>query len=143
MFAWNITTNCSKCHCGATLVSVHKKPGKRSSEPLRFKHAAVSSDHHLCSEVGKSILQKGGSAVDSVIAVQFCVEVVNSHSTGIGGGGFMLVYDAKTGQLPWVMVSVIAEINKNWAAFVMQYYRGILALYDACFFNCHEWISVL
>lgn len=83
------------------LISVHKKAGKRghsSSEPFRFKHAAVSSDHHLCSEVGKTILQKGGSAVDAVIAVQFCVEVVNSHSTGIGGGGFMIVYDKKTGK---------------------------------------------
>ena len=64
---------------------------------MRFKHAAVSSDHHHCSEIGKSILQKGGSAVDAVISVQFCVEVINSHSTGIGGGGFMLVYDKKTG----------------------------------------------
>ena len=52
----------------------------------------------MCSEIGKSILKKGGSAVDSVIAVQFCVEVVNSHSTGIGGGGFMLVFDKKTGK---------------------------------------------
>ena len=47
--------------------------------------------------MGKGILQKGGSAVDAVITVQFCVEVVNSHSTGIGGGGFMLVFDKKTG----------------------------------------------
>eukprot|EP00795_Rhopilema_esculentum_P004505 gene4505-20752_t len=85
--------------CNRFLLTVHKKGGKRApSEPLRFKHAAVSSDHHLCSEMGKGILQKGGSAVDAVITVQFCVEVVNSHSTGIGGGGFMLVFDKKTGK---------------------------------------------
>ena len=77
--------------------SAHRKSGKRSSEPLHYKHAAVSSDHPLCSEIGKQILKKGGNAVDSAIAVQFCVEVVNSHSTGIGGGGFMLIYDKKTG----------------------------------------------
>eukprot|EP00794_Sanderia_malayensis_P007866 gene7866-8716_t len=74
----------------------HKKTSNQ--EPTHFKHAAVSSDHHLCSEIGKRILQKGGSAVDSIISVQFCVEVVNSHSTGIGGGGFMLVYDKKSGK---------------------------------------------
>jgi len=76
--------------------NAHRKSGKRSSEPLHYKHAAVSSDHPLCSEIGKQILKKGGNAVDSAIAVQFCVEVVNSHSTGIGGGGFMLIYDKKT-----------------------------------------------
>ena len=47
--------------------------------------------------MGKSILFKGGSAVDSAITVQLCIEVVNCHSTGIGGGGFMLVYDKKKG----------------------------------------------
>ena len=65
---------------------------------MYFHHAAVSSDDHTCSEMGKSILVKGGSAVDAAITVQFCVEVVNAHSTGIGGGGFMLIYDKKTGK---------------------------------------------
>ena len=64
---------------------------------MNFQHAAVSSDDQTCSEMGKSILVKGGSAVDSAITVQLCVEAVNCHSTGIGGGGFMLVYDKKTG----------------------------------------------
>ena len=70
---------------------------------MHYKHAAVSSDHPLCSEIGKQILKKGGNAVDSAIAVQFCVEVVNSHSTGIGGGGFMLIYDKKTGYLLYLL----------------------------------------
>ena len=47
--------------------------------------------------MGKSILLRGGSAVDCAITVQLCIEVVNSHSTGIGGGGFMIIYDQKTG----------------------------------------------
>ena len=67
------------------------------AESAYFRHAAVSSDSHVCSEMGKSILIKGGSAVDSAITVQLCIEVVNCHSTGIGGGGFMLAYDKKAG----------------------------------------------
>ncbi|KAL5013653.1 hypothetical protein ScPMuIL_007923 [Solemya velum] len=59
-------------------------------------NAAVSSDVSQCSVVGLNILQKGGNAVDSAIATMFCVGVINPQSSGIGGGGFMLVHDHKT-----------------------------------------------
>ena len=58
-----------------------------------YKHASVASDAGPCSRIGKNILQQNGSAVDSAIATMLCVGVVNLHSTGIGGGGFMLVYN--------------------------------------------------
>ena len=64
----------------------------KEAQPLRFKHAAVAADHYNCSLIGKDILKKGGNAVDSIIATHHCVEVCNLHSTGLGGGGFMMVY---------------------------------------------------
>ena len=66
--------------------------GGNSSPTGVYKHAAVASDATLCSEVGARILKKGGSAVDSAIATIFCLGVVNCHSTGLGGGGFMVVH---------------------------------------------------
>ena len=60
--------------------------------PVVFKHAAVASDATLCSKAGAKILKDGGSAVDAAIATIFCLGVVNCHSTGLGGGGFMLVH---------------------------------------------------
>ena len=59
-----------------------------------YQHAAVAADNAECSKVGRNILKKGGSAVDAAIATTLCVGVINMHSTGIGGGGFMMVYDS-------------------------------------------------
>ena len=59
----------------------------------QFGKAAISTDNEFCSKVGKDILRKGGSAVDAGIAAIFCLGVFQFQSTGIGGGGFMLVYE--------------------------------------------------
>ena len=56
----------------------------------------VASDAGLCSEIGRDILQKNGTAVDSAVAAMFCIGVYNMHSAGIGGGGFMVVYKKST-----------------------------------------------
>ncbi|XP_029941381.1 glutathione hydrolase 5 proenzyme [Salarias fasciatus] len=61
-----------------------------------FRHAAVSADSPTCSEIGRNMLQRGGSAVDGAIAALLCTSVVNPQSMGIGGGSIVTVRN-KTG----------------------------------------------
>lgn len=68
--------------------------GVRSEDSV-YQHGAVAADHALASEVGVEILQQGGNVVDAAAAVGFALSVLRPASSGIGGGGFMLIWDAK------------------------------------------------
>ena len=58
-----------------------------------YERQAIATDTPQCSQIGNDILNANGSAVDAAIAAMFCLGVVSMHSSGIGGGGIMLVYN--------------------------------------------------
>jgi gamma-glutamyltranspeptidase / glutathione hydrolase len=58
------------------------------------KQYMVAAAHPLATEAGLEILARGGSAIDATIAVQLVLNLVEPQSSGIGGGAFMLHFDA-------------------------------------------------
>ena len=57
----------------------------------------VAAANPLAVEAGLKVLREGGSAVDAAVAVQAVLGLVEPQSSGLGGGAFMMVFDAETG----------------------------------------------
>jgi gamma-glutamyltranspeptidase/glutathione hydrolase len=58
--------------------------------------AGVAAANPIAVEAGLEVLRKGGSAVDAAVAVQAALGLVEPQSSGIGGGAFLLHYDAQS-----------------------------------------------
>lgn len=67
---------------------------ERVAAPSPTGEVLVAAAHPLAAEAGMAVLRRGGSAVDAAVAVQAVLGLVEPQSSGIGGGAFMLVYDA-------------------------------------------------
>ncbi len=72
----------------------------RAAKPLvRASRHMVVAAHPLAAEAGRAMLRQGGSAIDAAIATQLVLNLVEPQSSGIGGGAFILHWDAKAKKL--------------------------------------------
>ncbi len=72
------------------------------AQPVHANGGVVSSADPRASAAGQEILRAGGSAADAMMAMMLALTVVEPQSSGIGGGGFFLYHDAKTGRIATV-----------------------------------------
>ncbi|MCB1996798.1 MAG: gamma-glutamyltransferase [Burkholderiaceae bacterium] len=63
-----------------------------------YRRGVVAVANPYGAEAGARVLQQGGNAIDAAVAIAYALNVVEPQSAGMGGGGFMLVHLAKTGE---------------------------------------------
>ena len=65
-------------------------------------NGVVSSANYYASKIGTDIIQAGGNAIDAAVAVAFAMGTVESYYSGLGGGGFMTIRFAETGETTFI-----------------------------------------
>ncbi len=67
------------------------------AEAVIKRHEMIVTANPLASAVGAHILQNGGTAADAMVAAQAVLGLVEPQSSGLGGGAFVVYYDARSG----------------------------------------------
>ena len=76
-----LTLTCTSAFAGSTVVA---------------RKAALATASPYSTSVGLSVLRNGGNAIDAAVAVSFALAVVHPQAGNLGGGGFLVYYDART-----------------------------------------------
>ncbi len=69
--------------------------GWQDKEAVRAEHFMAVTAHPLATQAAYQILKAGGNAADAAVTAQLVLNLVEPQSSGIGGGAFMLYWDAK------------------------------------------------
>lgn len=85
-------------HAAAAAADTRAAPepatGTSAKQPVTAREFMVAAAHPRAARAGYEVLERGGHAVDAMVAVQFMLNLVEPQSSGIGGGAFLLYWDA-------------------------------------------------
>jgi gamma-glutamyltranspeptidase / glutathione hydrolase len=82
--------------CAIGVLPLYAAEAARAAPPPKGGIGMVAAANPLAADAGAEVLRTGGSAADAAVAIQAMLGLVEPQSSGVGGGGFMLYYDAKS-----------------------------------------------
>ncbi len=91
---------------------------KEPPPPHRPNGAVIASAHRLATDAGHEVIARGGNAFDAAVAVSAALSVVEPYSSGLGGGGFFLLHDGKSGREVMVDAREIAPASATPARYL-------------------------
>ncbi len=80
-------------------VAPERATGFTSAKRVEAKNFMVAAANPLAAEAGRDVIAKGGNAIDALIAVQTVLGLVEPQSSGLGGGSFLVYFDAAANKL--------------------------------------------
>lgn len=80
-------------------VAPERATGFTSAKRVETKNFMVAAANPLAAEAGRDVIAKGGNAIDALVAVQTVLGLVEPQSSGLGGGSFLVYYDAAANRL--------------------------------------------
>ncbi|MDU1911145.1 gamma-glutamyltransferase [Fusobacterium sp.] len=83
----------------------------RSDRDATGINGVVSTGKYEATKIGVDIIKQGGNAIDAAVAAGFALGICEPQSSGIGGGGFMVIRFAKTGETKFIDFREIAPKN--------------------------------
>ena len=95
----NLSTHITYAQDVADSVAPEFSSGITQKQLVKAKKQMVVAANPYASEAGFKILQKGGNAIDAMVAVQTVLGLVEPQSSGLGGGAFLVYYDAEKQKL--------------------------------------------
>lgn len=97
----------------------HPPTDPPKKEPVAVGHGgAVASVDTDASAAGLEVLRKGGNAVDAAVATAAALGVTEPYSGGIGGGGYLVYYDAKSGAVQTIDGRETAPLKADKSLFL-------------------------
>ena len=86
---------------------------KQDGRPVEAETWMVAAANPLAVDAGARVLREGGSAADAMVAVQAVLGLVEPQSSGLGGGAFLVWYDAASGELTTLDARETAPLTAN------------------------------
>jgi len=105
---------------------------KELGVPVKAQDWMVAAAHPLAVEAGARVLDAGGTAADAMVAVQAVLGLVEPQSSGLGGGAFLVWWDAQTGTLTTLdaretaPLAVTPQLFQDAAGEPLEFYDAVV-----------------